>query len=248
MSRSGQRSELIYGLHAVESLLKHNPVAVLQLWLQRGRRDKRLHNIARLAEKHRIHVETIAADKLDKKLPGAVHQGVIASVRPVAANSVSLEQLCERDRLLLLVLDAVQDPHNIGACLRTADAVGADAVIVSKNRSPGLTAVVRKVSSGAADSVPFVQVSNLARSLQMLREHGVWIVGAAGDADCSLYDCEVGAKTALVMGSEGKGMRRLTREHCDQLVSIPMRGSVESLNVSVATGVCLYHIRQQMPD
>ncbi len=246
MSRGAQRNELIYGLHAVASLLKNNPVAVLQLWLQKGRRGKRLHDIVKLAEKNHIHVETVASDKLDRKLPSAVHQGVIAKVRADAGQSVSLQQLCERDSLLLLVLDQVQDPHNIGACLRTADAAGADAVIVSKNRSPGLTAVVRKVSSGAADSVPFVQVSNLARALQTLRDHGVWIIGAAGEADCSLYDCDVAGKTALVMGSEGKGMRRLTREHCDQLVSIPMHGNVESLNVSVATGVCLYHLRRQM--
>ncbi len=244
--RRNERAELIYGLHAVESILKNNPLAVLQLWLQKGRRDKRLHNIARLAEQNQIHIEQVATDRLDKKAEGAVHQGVVAKVRPVAAKTVSLEQLCERDSLLLLVLDEVQDPHNIGACLRTADAVGADAVIVSKNRSPGLTAVVRKVSSGAADTVPFVQVSNLARALQTLRDNDVWILGAAGEADAGLYDCQVADKTALVMGSEGKGMRRLTREHCDQLIAIPMHGSVESLNVSVATGVCLYHIRRQM--
>jgi 23S rRNA (guanosine2251-2'-O)-methyltransferase len=174
-----------------------------------------------------------------------VHQGVIAQVKKVPAKTVSLEELCERDQLLLLILDEVQDPHNIGACLRTADAVAADAVIVSKNRSPGLTAAVRKVSSGAADSVPFVQVSNLARTLQTLREHDVRVLGAAGEADCDLYDCQVSPKTALVMGSEGKGMRRLTRENCDQLISLPMLGSVESLNVSVATGVCLYQLRHK---
>ena len=244
--RRAERSELIYGLHAVESILKNNPVAVLQLWCQQGRRDQRLQNIIRLAEKNRIHVEPAAAGRLDNKTGGAVHQGVVARIRQAKLAGVTLEQLCERDRLLVLVLDEVQDPHNIGACLRTADAAGADAVIVSRNRSPGLTAAVRKVSSGAADSVPFVQVANLARALQTLRDHQVWIVGAAGEADCDLYDCQVADKTALVMGSEGRGLRRLSRELCDQLVAIPMYGKVASLNVSVATGVCLYHIRRQM--
>jgi len=244
--RRAERSELIYGLHAVESILKNNPVAVLQLWVQQGRRDQRLHNIIRLAEKNRIHVEPAAAGKLDNKTGGAVHQGVAAKIRQAKRETITLQQLCERDRLLVLVLDEVQDPHNIGACLRTADAAGADAVIVSRNRSPGLTAAVRKVASGAADSVPFVQVANLARALQTLHDHQVWIVGAAGEADCDLYDCQVADKTALVMGSEGRGLRRLSREHCDQLVAIPMHGKVASLNVSVATGVCLYHIRRQM--
>lgn len=246
MSRKRERSELIFGLHAVESILKNHPLAVQQLWLQKGRRDRRLHNIAGLAKEHGIHIEQIATDKLSRKVDGAVHQGVVAKVKQTGGKSPSLQQLCEQEKLLVLVLDEVQDPHNIGACLRTADAVGADAVIVSKNRSPGLTAVVRKVSSGAADSVPFVQVSNLARALQSLRDHDVWVLGAAGEADCSLYDCQVADKTALVMGSEGRGLRRLTREHCDQLVAIPMQGTVESLNVSVAAGVCLFHLRRQM--
>ena len=239
------KSEIIYGLHSVESFLKHNIAAVLQLWVQQGRNAKRLQSILRLAEKNGLHVEPLSAEKMHQKCEGAVHQGVIARVRRVATSSLSLEQLCARDNALLLVLDEVQDPHNVGACLRTADAVGADAVIVSKNRSPGLTAAVRKVSSGAADSVPFVQVSNLARALQTLRDNDVWILGAAGEAEVGLYDCQVSAKTALVMGSEGKGLRRLTREHCDQLISLPMHGSVESLNVSVATGICLYQIRRQ---
>lgn len=244
--QSRSRTELIYGLHAVESFLKNDPANVLQLWVQKGRRDKRLQSVLSIAEQHRLHIEVMSSDKMDRKCEGAVHQGVIAKVKQAPSKNITIEDLCERDRLLLLILDEVQDPHNIGACLRTADAVGADAVIVSKNRSPGLTAAVRKVSSGAADTVPFVQVSNLARSLQTLRDNDVWILGAAGEADCELFDCQVADRTALVMGSEGKGMRRLTREHCDQLISIPMSGSVESLNVSVATGVCLYQIRQKM--
>lgn len=240
-----QQTEIIYGIHSVESFLKNNIASVLQLWVQQGRHDKRVQVILRLAEKNRLHIETLSSEKMKNKCDGAAHQGVIARVRRVAAKTVSLEDLCQRDNLLLLVLDEVQDPHNIGACLRTADAVGADAVVVSKNRSPSLTAAVRKVSSGAADTVPFVQVSNLARALQTLRDHNVWILGAAGEADSDLYGCQLSEKVALVMGSEGKGMRRLTRENCDQLISIPMYGAVESLNVSVATGICLYQIRHR---
>ncbi len=243
-----QQAEVIYGIHSVESFLKNNVQSVLQLWVQKGRHDKRLKAILAIANRHAIHVEVISTDKLNKKCEGAVHQGVVARVKRSKASKLALEDILQKDKLLLLVLDEVQDPHNIGACLRTADAAGVDAVIVSKNRSPGLTAVVRKVSSGAADTVPFIQVGNLARALETMRDEDVWIVGAtgSGDATASLYDCQVSAKTALVMGSEGKGMRRLTRENCDQLIDIPMLGQVESLNVSVATGVCLYELRRKM--
>lgn len=243
-----QRTEIIYGIHSVESFLRNDPAAVLQLWVQKGRDDKRLRTVITLAEKTGISVETVNSARLKQKCDGAVHQGVVASVRQSSAPEMSIEDLLQRDSLFLLLLDEVQDPHNIGACLRTADAAGVDAVIVSKNRSPGLNATVRKVSSGAADTVPFIQVSNLARCLQQLRDAQVWILGASGsgDADCSLYDCQVDKRLALVMGSEGKGMRRLTRESCDQLVSIPMQGKVESLNVSVATGVSLYELRRRV--
>ena len=143
------------------------------------------------------------------------------------------------------MLDEVQDPHNIGACLRTADAIGVDAVVVSKNRSPALTPVIRNVASGAAETVPYIMVSNIARALEKIKENNVWVMGTSGDASHTIYDCKVNNRLALVMGSEGKGMRRLTREACDELVSIPMQGSVESLNISVATAVCLYEIRRQ---
>lgn len=247
-SRTSNKREIIYGLHAVESFMAKHAGAVVQCWVQQGRADDRLGRIIAQAQANGISVETISSDKLAMKADGAVHQGIVAAVTRVESSSLSIEDLLERDSLMLLVLDEVQDPHNIGACLRTADAVGVDAVVVSKNRSPGLTAAVRKVSSGAADTVPFIQVSNLARALQQCRDAGVWILGAtgSGDADCSLYDVQVDTKLALVMGSEGKGMRRLTREHCDQLIAIPMEGEVESLNVSVATGVCLYELRRRV--
>ncbi len=240
-----KQPETIYGLHAVESAIRHHPEDVLQLWLQQGRSDKRFQKLLVLAKNSGVSVQDISAEKLKKKCPDARHQGVVAQVRMHKKSQVELEDLFERDELFLLILDEVQDPHNIGACLRTADATGVDAVIVSKNRSPALTAVIRNVASGGAETVPYIQVSNLARAIDQLRDNGVWVVGTSGDAQTSLYELEAGSRIALVMGSEGKGMRRLTRESCDQLVSIPMQGSVESLNISVATGVCLYEMRRQ---
>lgn len=238
--------EVIYGLHAVESALRNNRENVLQLWVQQGRHDGRIRKLIDLANSAGISIEAISADKLSGKSQGERHQGVVARLRAGARLQLELEDLLERDELLILVLDEVQDPHNIGACLRTADAVGADAVIVSKNRSPGLTPVVIKVASGAAEHTPYIQVSNLARALEKLRAANVWIIGTSGDTDTSLYDCEVTKRMAVVMGSEGKGIRRLTREGCDELVAIPMQGSVESLNVSVATGVTLFECRRRM--
>lgn len=240
------KSELIYGIHAVESALKHGCENVLEIWILQGRKDKRIQSVIELARKHGISLEAISSDKMKKKCPDASHQGVIASIRRAKTGSVSLEDILDRDKLLLLILDEVQDPHNIGACLRTADAAGVDAVIVSKNRSPGITSVVRKVASGAAETVPFIQVSNLARAMQQLRDNNVWIVGTSGDTDASIYDISPTHRMAVVMGSEGKGMRRLTRENCDELVSIPMAGTVESLNISVATGICLFEVRRKI--
>jgi 23S rRNA (guanosine2251-2'-O)-methyltransferase len=186
---------------------------------------------------------------LKDKCPNARHQGVVAEIRQSISSAVSLEDILEKESVLLLILDEVQDPHNIGACLRTADAVAVDAVIVSKNRSPALGPVIRNVASGAAETVPYIMVSNLARALEQIKHNNVWIIGTSGDARRSIYDASaiINSKQsiALVMGSEGSGMRRLTREACDELVSIPMQGSVESLNISVATAVCLYEIRRQ---
>ena len=238
---------MIYGIHAVESALKHRGEDVLQLWILQGRKDDRVNTLLELARKNGVSVQSISSDKMKKKCSDATHQGVAADIRVSNSRQVALEDvLSKQGELLLLILDEVQDPHNIGACLRTADAAGADAVIVSKNRSPGITAVVRKVACGAADAIPFIQVSNLARAMEQIRDHDVWIVGTAGETDNSLYDINASQRMALVMGAEGKGMRRLTRENCDELVYIPMRGSVESLNVSVATGVSLFEIRRKI--
>ncbi len=244
---SKNKNELIYGIHAVESALKHRGEDVLQLWVLQGRKDNRVNTLLDLARKNGVSVQSISADKMKKKCSDATHQGVAADIRVSKARQMALEDVLQKQgALLLLILDEVQDPHNIGACLRTADAAGVDAVIVSKNRSPGITPVVRKVACGAADAVPFIQVSNLARAMETIRDHDVWIIGTAGETDNSLYDINASQRMALVMGAEGKGMRRLTRENCDELVYIPMRGSVESLNVSVATGVSLFEIRRKI--
>ena len=239
-------AEFIYGIHAVESMLRNNCEDVLQVWVAQGRKDKRVQEITDIAGKAGISVEAISADKMNNKCPDANHQGIIAKIRPTKNKSVALEDVLNKQSLLLLILDEVQDPHNIGACLRTADAAGVDAVIVSRNRSPGITPVVRKVASGAVDTVPFIQVTNLARAIRQLQDNDVRVIGTSDDAGVTIYDANVTDRMALVMGSEGKGMRRLTRENCDELVSIPMRGSVESLNVSVATGIGLYEIRRKI--
>jgi len=239
------QTDVIFGIHAVESVLRSHPEQVLQLWVQAGRQDRRMQTILGLAASQGVSVETCSRDVLLKKSSEQKHQGVVAKIRTHKQSQPGLKDILLKPDLLLLVLDGVQDPHNLGACLRTADACGADAVIVSKNRSPGLTAVVRNVASGAAETTPFIQVSNLARALQQLKDNDVWVVGTAGEAGTRLYDSTASRRLAVVMGSEGQGLRRLTAESCDELVTIPMQGHVESLNVSVATGICLFEYRRK---
>jgi 23S rRNA (guanosine2251-2'-O)-methyltransferase len=248
MSRSSTR--LVGGIHSVRNLLRHGAEAILEAWIDNGRRDRRLRELIDEFNKLDIAFHPSDREELDRLAPDLNHQGVLVRARaPAALGENALRQLLERIEppYLLLVLDGVQDPHNLGACLRTADAAGVHAVIAPKDRSVGLTPVVCKVASGAAESIPFVQVTNLARTLEMLaKEYQVWITGTAGESDMSLYDADFQGSTAIVMGAEEKGMRRLTREHCDQLISLPMAGSVESLNVAVATGVTLFEaIRQR---
>ncbi len=243
-------SDLIYGLNSLFGALK-NPGALSEIWLDEKRRDKRLGRLAEQAKKAGLTVQWVAREELDRLSDNARHQGAVARLAAEAAavrNESFLEQLLtELDSPpLLLVLDGVQDPHNLGACLRTADAVGAHAVIAPRDRACGLTPTVRKVASGAAESVPFIQVTNLSRTLKMLRHAGVWVVGTAMDESAGpLYQARLDGPLALVLGAEGSGIRRLSRENCDQLVTIPMLGTVESLNVSVAAGVCLYEARRQ---
>lgn len=242
------QEERIFGLHAVRTLLDRRPQAVISLTVQAGRQDKRLQEILELARPHGIAIHPRASAELDAAAEGGVHQGVVARVRPAP-------MLDERDLLdlvdglgrpaFLLVLDGVTDPHNLGACLRTADGAGVDCVIAPRDRAAGLTPTARKVAAGAAETVPFAQVTNLVRCLESLKQAGVWVVGTAGEATDDLYSVDFTGSLAVVMGAEGDGMRRLTRETCDRLVKLPMLGGVESLNVSVATGVVLYEAVRQ---
>ncbi|MCR4508447.1 23S rRNA (guanosine(2251)-2'-O)-methyltransferase RlmB [Pseudomonas sp. 32.2.56] len=239
--------EKIYGVHAVEALLRHHPKRVKQIWLAGGRNDPRVQTLLALAADARVTVGQCERREMDAWVEG-VHQGVVADVSPSQVwGEAMLDELLDRTEgaPLLLVLDGVTDPHNLGACLRTADAAGALAVIVPKDKSATLNATVRKVACGAAEVIPLVAVTNLARSLEKLQQRGLWVVGTAGEAEQELYEHDLTGPTVLVMGAEGKGMRRLTREHCDYLVKLPMAGSVSSLNVSVATGVCLFEALRQ---
>jgi 23S rRNA (guanosine2251-2'-O)-methyltransferase len=240
---------IIYGINPIQQLLTHNPNKIKELFLSATKQDRRLQQIINLAKKHDIIVQRIEAKKLDKLLPDQNHQGVMAKIKPAELlNERDLPDLVNNNKNpLFLVLDGVQDPHNFGACLRTADAAGVVAVIIPRDNAVGITPVVRKVASGAADSVAIVSVSNLARALKDLQDLGVWIVGTAGDAEQYLYAQDLTGAIAIILGSEGDGMRLLTKKHCDYLVKIPMLGQVESLNVSVACGVCLYEaVRQRL--
>ena len=237
-----------YGVHAVRVLLERTPHRVRRVLLATGKDAGRLAEIRTLAARAAIPVVSVDEASLDKLADGGRHQGVLAEVAARSGDpETQLEEALEAagEKPLLLVLDGVQDPHNLGACLRSADAAGVAAVIAPRDRAAGLTPVVRKVAAGAAETVPFVAVVNLARTLRELKERGVWLVGTDDSADKSLYEVDLKGPLALVMGSEGEGMRRLTRECCDQLVSIPMAGAVESLNVSVATGVVLFEAVRQ---
>ncbi|MFK0086257.1 23S rRNA (guanosine(2251)-2'-O)-methyltransferase RlmB [Pseudomonas sp. NPDC090755] len=239
--------EKIYGVHAVEALLRHHPKRVKQIWLSEGRSEPRLQALLELAAQNRVAVGQAERRELDAWVEG-VHQGVVAEVSPSQVwGEAMLEELLDRTEVtpLILVLDGVTDPHNLGACLRTADAAGALAVVVPKDKSATLTPAVRKVACGAAEVIPLVAVTNLARTLEKLQQRGLWIVGTAGEAEQELYQQDLTGPTILIMGAEGKGMRRLTREHCDFLVKLPMAGSVSSLNVSVATGICLFEAVRQ---
>jgi 23S rRNA (guanosine2251-2'-O)-methyltransferase len=240
--------ELIYGLHAVDALLRQQPEQVQCLWVQAGRNDKRMAGILELARNQGVQVETLARAELDRRVEGR-HQGVIAEVQASSRqwDEQSLFQLLDGldHPALVLVLDGVTDPHNLGACLRSADAAGVDAVVVPRDKSADLTPTARKVACGAAEVIPFVRVTNLARTLAGLKERGIWLYGAAGEAENTIYNSDLTGPAALIMGAEGAGLRRLTREACDFLVKLPMAGSVSSLNVSVAAGVCLFEVVRQ---
>lgn len=238
----------IHGLHAVRAALKYDPGKVLEAWVEKGRRDARMTRLRDELQRLDIPVHAMDRRALDKRCDDGAHQGVV--IRYQGEKPRSEEDL--KDLLtsldtpaFLLVLDQVQDPHNLGACLRTADAAGVHAVIAPRDRAVGLTPTVHKVASGAARTVPFFQVTNLARTLEMLKKQGIWLVGTSGDAGQSVYTLDLDGPLAIVMGAEGEGLRRLTSEACDYLAHIPMAGGVESLNVSVATGVMLFEAVRQ---
>ena len=241
-------STVIFGLHAVRTLLQQRPERAALLILQKGREDARVNELVQLAEARSIKTEWRDGRELDRLAGDERHQGACLQIRSVGVlGEGALDDLLDSRTTapLLLVLDGVQDPHNLGACLRTADAAGATAVIVPKDRAAGLSPTVRKVASGAAETVPLIQVTNLARTLRWLKEREIWIVGSDDQAQQSLFASKLTGPLALVLGAEGSGLRRLTRENCDALVSIPMSGVVESLNVSVAAGVLLYEAVRQ---
>ena len=239
---------IVYGLHAVRAVLARRPEDVLRLSIAAARDDARVRELRELAAARGVKPAGATTAALDQETGGAAHQGVVAEVRP----SVPLDENTLLDLLtalptpaLVLVLDGVSDPHNLGACLRTADAAGATAVVAPRDRAAGLTPVVRKVAAGAAETVPFAQVTNLARSLRDMKEAGLWIAGTAGDGEQELFEADLSGPLAIVMGSEGRGLRRLTRDCCDFSLRLPMHGAVASLNVSVAAGIALYEALRQ---
>ncbi len=237
---------LIYGFHAVTARIRQNPEGVLEVYLQSQRHDPRMRDLVKLAEVGGVRVIQVDAKRLDGMAGGTRHQGVAARV-DASRRVQHLEDVLDtiEEPPLLLVLDGVQDPHNLGACLRSADAFGVHAVIAPKDRAVGITATVEKVACGAAETVPYITVTNLARTLRELKERDIWVAGAAGEAEQDLNGFKHKGALAWVLGAEGEGLRRLTRETCDELVRIPMLGSVESLNVSVSAGICLFEARRQ---
>jgi 23S rRNA (guanosine2251-2'-O)-methyltransferase len=234
------------GWHVVLAALEEGRTRPLEIFLIAGRQDERSRRVQALAQQQQIPIQHVSRSDLDLKVPGLRHQGILARVAAdaIAADDDLLEQPAEKDDVVL-VLDGVQDPHNLGACLRTAEAAGVKAVVIPRDRSVSLTPVARKASAGASERLPLIAVTNLARTLRRLQELGYWITGLAGEAEESLYDADLTGPLVLVLGAEGEGMRRLTRETCDRVVKIPMAQGAESLNVSVATGVALFEALRQ---
>ncbi len=236
-------TEKIFGLHAVRHVFKNDFSRIIEMWVQQGLHSAKLEALLKQAQQQGIAIQSVPKKTLDNLSDKGHHQGILIRCKAPQIQS-SLEDIISSSKTpFLLVLDEVQDPHNLGACLRTADAAGIDAVIVPKNQACQLTGTVRQVACGA--TVPFISVTNLARTLRWLQEQGVWLVGTEAESESTLFETNLTGSLAFVLGAEGRGLRRLTRETCDLLVRIPMSGTVESLNVSVATGVCLYEAVRQ---
>ena len=238
--------KVLFGFHAVGVRMKVAPESIVEVYFEASRRDARMRQFIDRAKQAEVRLIEADGLRLAKLSGGHGHQGVVAIVQPMA-QAHSLDDLLDSidGPPLLLVLDGVTDPHNLGACLRVADGAGAHAVIAPKDHAAGLNATVSKVASGAAETVPYFMVTNLARTLGELKERNIWVIGTAGEAEKSIYQVDLKGPTALVLGAEGPGMRQLTRKTCDELVHIPMKGAVDSLNVSVASGVCLYEALRQ---
>ncbi|MDD2759193.1 MAG: 23S rRNA (guanosine(2251)-2'-O)-methyltransferase RlmB [Methylomonas sp.] len=238
----------LFGIHAVQAALDYSPQKIRRAWVDGQRQDARLKQVLDDLDALGVRAEKTERKKLDRMADGKNHQGIVVAVElPAMRSEDDLKQAVQAlsEPAFYLVLDQVQDPHNLGACLRTADAVGAHGIIVTKDNAAGITPTVCKVASGAAETVPVYQVTNLARVLRWLKEQNIWIMGAAGEAEQTIYEMKLDMPLAVVMGTEGTGMRHLTRQHCDFLVKIPMAGQVESLNVSVAAGVLMYEVFRQ---
>ena len=241
MSHPRQRElRVVFGFHAVLARMRADPQTVIEIFLDESRNDARARDLAALAERGGVRLMRVPAKRLDGFYGGGRHQGVVARIELKDVATDLDELLARAEKPLLLVLDGITDPHNLGACLRVANAAGAHAVIAPKDRAAGINPTVSKVASGAAESTPYLMVTNLARTLAEIKEKNVWVVGADERAEKTLYQADLPDSVAWVLGAEGEGMRRLTRESCDLLVRVPMRGAVESLNVSVAAAICLY--------
>ncbi|MGI9024245.1 MAG: 23S rRNA (guanosine(2251)-2'-O)-methyltransferase RlmB [Burkholderiaceae bacterium] len=242
------RPRALFGFHAVAARLRHDGASVRELYVDAARRDARMKSLIARAEEGGIKAIAVDAHRLDGLCGHAPHQGVVAlvdEIRLAASLDDLLDALAPGQVPLLLILDGVTDPHNLGACLRVADGAGVHAVVAPKDRAAGLNATAAKVASGAAETMPYITVTNLARTLRELKERDVRVVGTSDDAPSTLYESDMIRPLAIVLGAEGEGMRRLTRETCDTLVSIPMAGAVESLNVGVSAALCLYEAVRQ---
>lgn len=240
---SANNQYYIYGIHTVLAAISRQPENIINIFLVNERKDKRVQEIIDLARKYNISIQTMQKKNLPYDISEQQHQGVLVLIKSTSVlqeNDLLKIIETQKEKTFLLILDSVQDPHNLGACLRTSDAAGVHAVITTKDNAASLNATVRKVASGAAEHVPFVQVTNLATTIKKIKEAGVWVIGADLVAEKNIFNFDFTGPIAIVMGSEGTGMRRLTRDLCDHLINIPMFGSVSSLNVSVATGIFLY--------
>jgi 23S rRNA (guanosine2251-2'-O)-methyltransferase len=242
------KSICLFGFHSIESLLINNPESIIRVLIQSNRKDKRTVDLMNILTGQKIPFFSSDRNDLDRIAKGEVHQGVISEVilPPVLNEESLIKSISENSsKLLLLVLDSIQDPRNLGACLRSANAAGVDYVVINKDGSAPINSLVHKTSAGAINSLKIFHVTNLSRIIKDMQKRGIWVIGLDGDSKSTIYDVNLTDATAIVMGSEGKGIRRLIKETCDQIVSIPMSGNIESLNVSVATGIALFESKRQ---